>query len=96
MKTTDAERLELIQEFLNKLEKIENLEEIVRGTKGMIKKHRADGESILNRLRELDEGVLPFGAQEPPEPEEDEDEDIEVDVLIDSEPPAAQPEGGLQ
>src|SRR4029450_12050929 len=92
--TRDKERLELIHEVLHKLEKIQNLEEIVRGTKDMIKKHRADSESILNRLRELDEGVLPFDAQEPPDPEED--EDVQVDIGIEQEPPVAQPEGGLQ
>jgi hypothetical protein len=69
----------------------------------------ADNDRILKRLRNRQAG-LPFEAAptgDPPEPEEeeepepeeedeDEDDDVEVDVLIDSEPPAAQPEGGLQ
>jgi hypothetical protein len=71
----------------------------------------ADNERILERLRNRDDRRssaqtgLPFQASptgDPDELEEEEeesesdDDDVEVDVLIEQEPPAAQPEGGLQ
>jgi hypothetical protein len=109
--TSDKERLELIQIFLVNVTQIENLDEALRETKATIKRQRdhllADNDRILERLRNR-QTALPFEAaptgdpdepeeEEEPEPEEeDEDEDVEVDVLIDSEPPAKQPEGGLQ
>jgi hypothetical protein len=75
---------------MKNLNKIDNLEEIVSGTKQQIKKYRTDNEAILNRLRELDEGVLPFSAQEKPEPEsepEEEEEEEDLDVEVETELP---------
>jgi hypothetical protein len=129
MNRTDAinERLEQLQRFLDRLTKIDALEEIVYETRQKIKKLRTANEGILEQLRNRgvdqagpgSEPALPFQGTAPPPPtgdpdddeeeepapdpdeedengEETEDDDIEVDVLIDSEPPAAQPEGGLQ
>jgi hypothetical protein len=93
MKTTDRERLELLDEFMKNLEKIDHYEAIIAGTRQQIKKYRNDNESILNRMRELDEGLLPFGAQEePPDPDEEEpesekqDDNEDVDVEVEQKP----------
>jgi hypothetical protein len=108
--TSDKERLELIQIFLVNVTQIENLDEALRETKATIKRQRdqllADNDRILERLRNR-QTDLPFQSaptgdpdepdeEEEPENGETEDDDVEVDVLIDSESPAAQPEGGLQ
>jgi hypothetical protein len=71
------ERLNLIDEFLERSTKIEALEEIVWETKQKIMKLRIDNEHILERMRFQGEPPGPKESEE--EQKEDEDLDIEVE-----------------
>jgi hypothetical protein len=80
----NQKRLILIQEFFQNLGEIEGLE--TRNRRILELLDRKEPEPDEEEEEESDEE----------DDEEQEDEDVEIDVLIDSEPPAAQPEGGLQ